>query len=113
VGLTAKVKSMADAFEFGSFRLIIEQRMLLDNGEPVHLSSRAFDILSILLENAGKVVTSAELISRVWPNVVVEPACQRCGVAQSARRRPPGSEVHSQRPRQGVLLRRGRSTVAG
>ena len=72
---------MADAFEFGSFRLIIEQRMLLENGEPVHLSSRAFDILSILLENAGKVVTSAELISRVWPNVVVEEANLRVSIA--------------------------------
>jgi DNA-binding winged helix-turn-helix (wHTH) protein len=72
---------MVDAFEFGSFKLIIEQRMLLENGEPVHLSSRAFDILSILLENAGKVVTSAELISRVWPNVVVEEANLRVSIA--------------------------------
>jgi DNA-binding winged helix-turn-helix (wHTH) protein len=72
---------MADAFEFGSFRLIIEQRLLLEKGEPVQLSSRAFDILSILLENAGKVVTGPELISRVWPNVVIEEANLRINIA--------------------------------
>jgi predicted ATPase/DNA-binding winged helix-turn-helix (wHTH) protein len=72
---------MADAFEFGSFRLIIEQRILLEKGKPVRLSSRAFDILSILLDNAGKVVASAELISRVWPNVVVEEANLRINIA--------------------------------
>jgi hypothetical protein len=33
-----------EAFTFGSFRLIPAQRMLSEDGNPVHLGSRALDI---------------------------------------------------------------------
>jgi DNA-binding winged helix-turn-helix (wHTH) protein len=34
-----------EAFVFGAFRLLPAQRILLEDGKPVHLGSRALDIL--------------------------------------------------------------------
>jgi len=40
----------------------------------VRLGSRAFDILTALVERAGEVVSKEELIARAWPTTVVEEA---------------------------------------
>ena len=42
-----------ETFIFGSFRLVPAQRVLLDDGKPVRLGSRALDILITLVEHAG------------------------------------------------------------
>jgi DNA-binding winged helix-turn-helix (wHTH) protein len=60
------------AISFGSFRLLQSQRLLLEGDQPVRLGGRAFDILAVLAENAGRVVPKEELIARVWPKVFVE-----------------------------------------
>src|SRR5215831_12771280 len=59
---------------FGSFRLFPTQFLLLEGGKPVSLGSRALEILIVLLERPGELVSKEELMSRVWPNVFVEPA---------------------------------------
>ena len=52
-------------------------RELLVNGTPVQIGGRAFDILSVLVEARGELVTKDELLSRVWSeNVVEESALQ-------------------------------------
>jgi DNA-binding winged helix-turn-helix (wHTH) protein len=57
--------------EFGRFRLLVRQRRLLAGGVPVQLGPRAFDILLILIEADGALVTHDDLQSRVWPGIVV------------------------------------------
>lgn len=59
---------------FGPFCLFPEQRLLLDDDRQVRLGSRAFDILVLLVERAGEVVSKRELIARVWPKTFVEDA---------------------------------------
>jgi DNA-binding winged helix-turn-helix (wHTH) protein len=59
--------------EFGRFRVLLRQRRLLAGGVPVELGSRAFDILIVLIEADGALVTKDELQRRVWPGVVVVP----------------------------------------
>jgi predicted ATPase len=44
------------AIWFGPFRLLAEQRLLLEGDNPVRLGSRAFDILTALVERGGEVV---------------------------------------------------------
>jgi DNA-binding winged helix-turn-helix (wHTH) protein len=62
----------ADAvLEFTCFRVLLRQRQLLANGAPVELGSRAFDLLLLLLQADGSLVTKEELLSRVWPGIVV------------------------------------------
>jgi DNA-binding winged helix-turn-helix (wHTH) protein len=59
---------------FGPFRLLPTQFLLLEAGKPVPLGSRAMQILIVLLERRGELVSRQELMARVWPNVFVEPA---------------------------------------
>jgi DNA-binding winged helix-turn-helix (wHTH) protein len=59
---------------FGPFRLLPAQLLLLEGNKPVPLGSRALQILIVLLERPGELVTRQELMARVWPNVFVEPA---------------------------------------
>src|SRR3984957_14448840 len=60
------------AVEFGRFRLLPHRRELRADGVVVELGSRAFDILMILTEARGALVTKDEILSRVWPDTVVE-----------------------------------------
>ena len=60
------------AVHFGPYRIHPRQRLVLEAGRPLRLGRRAVDILLILLEQAGKVVSKQELIARVWPKTVVE-----------------------------------------
>jgi DNA-binding winged helix-turn-helix (wHTH) protein len=63
----------ADAsIEFGRFRILLLRRQLFADGIPVELGARAFDILMVLIEANGSLLTKRELMARVWPNVVVE-----------------------------------------
>src|SRR5438132_3720117 len=58
-------------FEFGRFRLLLRQRQLVADGVPIELGARAFDLLLVLLEADGSLVTKDVLLSRVWPGIVV------------------------------------------
>jgi DNA-binding winged helix-turn-helix (wHTH) protein len=59
---------------FGPFRLLPTQFLLLQGDKPVPLGSRALEILIVLLERPGELVSKQELMARVWPNIFVEPA---------------------------------------
>jgi DNA-binding winged helix-turn-helix (wHTH) protein len=59
---------------FGPFRLLPTQFLLLEGGKPVPLGSRALEILIVLLERPGQLVSKQELMARVWPNIFVDPA---------------------------------------
>ena len=59
------------ALEFGRFRVLLRGRRLIADGIPLELGTRAFDLLLVLLEADGALVTKEELLDRVWPGVVV------------------------------------------
>ena len=61
-------------FSFGLFRLYPTQGLLLEADKPIRLGSRALDILIMLIERAGELVSKEELMAGVWPNTFVEPA---------------------------------------
>src|SRR5471032_3245278 len=64
---------MADqSLSFGPFQLFPARAVLLRGGAPVRLSSRALAILTALAERGGDIVSSAELMARVWPGAVVD-----------------------------------------
>jgi DNA-binding winged helix-turn-helix (wHTH) protein len=57
--------------EFGRFRVLLRQRQLVADGVPIELGTRALDLLLVLVEADGSLVTKDELMSRVWPGIVV------------------------------------------
>src|SRR5215471_15033490 len=70
-----------EAFVFGAFRLLPAQRMLLEDGKPVHLGSRALDVLVALIQSAGDTLHKDQLIACAWPDTVVEESALRVNVA--------------------------------
>jgi DNA-binding winged helix-turn-helix (wHTH) protein len=62
------------AVSFGPFRLVPTQYLLLDGGTRVPLRGRAMQILMVLVERSGELVTKQELMDRVWPKLYVQPA---------------------------------------
>jgi predicted ATPase/DNA-binding winged helix-turn-helix (wHTH) protein len=66
---------------FGPYRLDPVQHVLLEADKPVRLGSRALEILLVLLERAGEVVSRQELMARVWPDIFVEEGTLRVHVA--------------------------------
>jgi predicted ATPase/DNA-binding winged helix-turn-helix (wHTH) protein len=58
--------------EFGRFTLVSQRRELLADGQPVLLGGRAFDTLLALIDARGTVIDKGDLMSRVWPDRVVE-----------------------------------------
>ena len=70
-----------ETFIFGSLRLIPAHRVLLEDGKPLRLGSRALDILITLVERAGETIRKDELIARTWPDTVVDEGALRVHVA--------------------------------
>jgi adenylate cyclase len=69
--MTVKPMSV-DQIRFGRFRLDLRQRKLSRDGMPVHLGSRAIEILRVLASGNGDLVTKDELIAQVWSGLVVD-----------------------------------------
>ncbi len=89
--LAGTSRAEADAaLEFGRFRVLLRQRQLVADGLPVEMGTRAFDLLLVLLEADGSLVTKDELLSRVWPGIVV--AEENLKVQISALRRALGED---------------------
>jgi DNA-binding winged helix-turn-helix (wHTH) protein len=73
--------SVTVGFSFGRFRLFPARLLLLEADKPVRLGSRALDILIVLVERRGELISKEDLIARVWPNTLVEQASLRVHMA--------------------------------
>jgi TolB-like protein/DNA-binding winged helix-turn-helix (wHTH) protein/Tfp pilus assembly protein PilF len=61
-------------YEFGPFRLDAEERQLFRDDTLVPLTPKAFDLLLVLVESQGKLLTKQHLLQQVWPDSFVEEA---------------------------------------
>ena len=59
-------------YEFGAFRVDPRERRLLHNGEAVPLTPKVFDILLILVQSGGHILSKDEIMKLVWPDTAVE-----------------------------------------
>ena len=64
--------ALLEAAHFGRFEIVLSERRLQVDGQPVPLGSRAFDLLAALVTRRDRVVPKDELIDVVWPGLVVE-----------------------------------------
>ena len=53
---------------FGDFEIDDQRRGLRSRGRPVRLSGQAIDLLCLLLEHPGELITREEIERRLWPD---------------------------------------------
>lgn len=59
-------------YRFGPFRLFVKQRLLLEKENPVRIGARAFDLLVLLVRQAGTLVSKDALMTHAWGGAPVE-----------------------------------------
>lgn len=59
-------------YQFDDFRLQTEDGTLLLGGERVPVTQKAIEMLTVLLENSGRVVPREAIIERLWPDTYVD-----------------------------------------
>jgi eukaryotic-like serine/threonine-protein kinase len=59
-------------YEFGPFCLDCARHLLLKDGHSMPLPPKAFEILVILIQRRGTLLTKTELLHAVWPDTFVE-----------------------------------------
>lgn len=71
-----RMSSIADSppplFQLGRFRVDLRERVMLLDGEPLNIGSRAFAILEILIAANGGLVTKNALLEHAWPDTIAE-----------------------------------------
>lgn len=60
-----------NGYQFGVFTLDLDRGALLERGAVVSLRPKSFEVLCQLVSHQGTLVTREELLSAVWPDVVV------------------------------------------
>lgn len=58
--------SVAPVLEHAGVELDSSRREVRRNGEPLHLTNKEFGVLEVLMRADGRVVSSEELLDRVW-----------------------------------------------
>src|SRR5688572_8488573 len=63
---------MATTYQFGKFVLNVPEQSLTADGQVVHLPTKEFETLLMLVENNGKVLSKDEMMSAIWKDTFVE-----------------------------------------
>ncbi len=67
----ASIPGEAHVHRIGNIELLAEGRTLTVEGQPVKVSTKAFDVLAQLMHSAGRVVSRLQLLDQVWPGATV------------------------------------------
>jgi DNA-binding winged helix-turn-helix (wHTH) protein len=59
---------------FGEVTFDPDARLLLRGPDPVHLTAKAFDLLTLLLKERPRALSRDELLAAIWPDVLVTEA---------------------------------------
>jgi len=59
-------------YESGEWEVDLARRELRARGVPVPIGGRAFEIIEVLVQSAGELVTKNDLSARIWPGAIVE-----------------------------------------
>src|SRR5260221_9689749 len=59
-------------YESGEWEVDLTRRELRARGVPVPIGGRAFEIIEVLVQSAGELVTKNDLMGSVWPGAIVE-----------------------------------------
>lgn len=68
------IKRHTLSYRFGIFILDVQTAKLYKSGEEVSLTKRCFEILKLLLESHGRVVSKQEILDQIWSDSDVSEA---------------------------------------
>ena len=86
-------------FHFGRVDVDLEKRVVMVDGEEVHLTPHEYKLLQVLIKHCGKVLTQRQLLNEVWgPNSTEQAQYLRVYIAQLRRKleRDPARPQHLQ-----------------
>lgn len=101
--------SSQTVFSAGPLSLDVARHMVTRAGEPIKLTPKEFELLEILLQNKGKVITQRQLLTSVWgPAHVQDTQYLRVFVGQLRRKLefdPATPQIVISEPGVGYLIR--------
>ena len=95
-------------FEFGPFRVDARRRLVWRAGVLLDVPPKAVELLSVLVGEAGEVVSKEDLLRLVWPDTFVEEANLSVNVSilrKALGEQPDGATVHPDAGAPGLSLR--------
>lgn len=82
-------------YAFGPFRLEVGERRLLRGRRPVHVTHKVFNLLTLLVQYNGHLISKDELMREIWPDTIVEE--NNLTVSMAALRKALGEKKATQR----------------
>ena len=76
------------AYCFGEYRFLPRRQLLLRGEHPIRLGARALDLLQILIERQGELVSKSDLIRFAWPDTFVHESNLKVNIAALRRALP-------------------------
>jgi len=73
VHLARSQKQKPKDYDFGYLKLHTGKKEVFVNGKPVRLTRREFELLELLVANAGRVLSREFIKSQLWPNKELYP----------------------------------------
>ncbi len=73
VHLARSQKQKPQDYDFGYLKMHTIKKEVLVNGKPVRLTRREFELLELLVANAGRVLSREFIKSQLWPNKELYP----------------------------------------
>ena len=61
-----EIEDASDILELGAVRIDVERHIVSVEGQQIKLPFKEFDLLLMLMRNAGRVLTRGQLIDRIW-----------------------------------------------
>src|ERR1700704_6304171 len=71
LGLRVRAQDRQLVYELDEWEVDLARRELRARGVPVPIGGRAFEIIEVLVQSAGELVTKSDLSARVWPGAIV------------------------------------------
>ncbi len=68
-------------YAFGKYRFLPRRQLLICGEAPVRVGARALDLLQLLIERQGELVSKSDLIRFAWPDIFVHESNLKVNIA--------------------------------
>lgn len=99
------ISSASAHYRFGEFTLDLDREALVQNGQEIRLRPKCYQVLKVLVEHHGRLVTKEQLHEAVWaPAVVGDDSLAHCLIEIRRALGAAGGDMISTVPRRGYVF---------